>query len=168
MKKLSIAFIALLLCTGISAKEKNNDKEKEAIKKVISEATEAFRARDFDKISKTYVHDETLVKTAAAKGGFNVNYGWDKIAENYKNNFKNNREPVTGKYEKVNFKIKVYKESAWAVHDELIEGGEGNTYKQVITHFLEKHNGAWKIVYMSNIRATSWDEPVVQLGNTKL
>lgn len=157
MKNLLVAIVALVISTGLTAKENNSGKEEEAIKKVITEATEAFRARDFDKISKTYVHDETLVKTAAAKGGFNVNYGWDKIAENYQNNFKNSPEPATEKFEKVNFKIKVYKESAWAVHDEIITGNDGSTYKQVITHFLEKHNGDWKVVYMANIRSSSWD-----------
>ncbi|MCY1720585.1 nuclear transport factor 2 family protein [Prolixibacteraceae bacterium Z1-6] len=157
MKNLLITLVAILLCTGINAKEKNSDKEKEAIKKVITEATNAYRARDFVKIASTYVHDESLVKTASSRGGFAVNYGWKKVAENYKNNFKNNPEPAPGNYKKVNFKIKVYEESAWAIHDEIIEGNAGNTYKQVITHFLEKHNDQWKVVYMSNIRATSWD-----------
>ena len=157
MKNILLAFIALIMCTGISAKEKNNDKEKEAIKKVITEATEAFRARDFDKIAATYVQDESMVKTAAAKGGFAVNYGWKQVGENYKNNFKNYPEPVSGKFEKTNFKIKVYKESAWVVHDEIIHGDNDTTYKQVITHFLEKHDGQWKVVYMANIRGSSWD-----------
>ena len=156
MKNLFILFFVLLLCTGISAQE-DNTKEKEAIKKVISEATEAYRARDFNKIAATYVHDETLVKTGAAMGGFSVNYGWKKVSENYKNFFKNNPDPVTGKYEKVNFKIKVYSESAWSVHDEVFTDPDGKTSKQVITHFLEKHDGQWKIVYMANIRALTWD-----------
>jgi ketosteroid isomerase-like protein len=105
MKNLFIAFIALVMCTGISAQEKSADKE--AIKKVITESTKAYRAKDFDKIAATFIHDETLVKTAVAKGGFNVNHGWDKVGENYKNNFKNNPEPAVGKFEKTNFKIKV-------------------------------------------------------------
>lgn len=156
MKNLFILFFALLLCTGISAQE-NNTKEKEAIKKVITDATDAFRTRNYDKIAATYVQDETLVKTAAAKGGFAVNYGWKKVSENYKTAFKNNPETVPGIFEKVNFRIKVYTESAWTVHDEIVHGTDGSTYKSVITHFLEKHNGQWKIVYMANIRGSSWD-----------
>lgn len=157
MKKVLIVLVAAFLYTGISGSEKvNNEKEKAAIKKVITEATEAFRARDFDKITATYVHDESLVKTAAALGGYNVNNGWNKISENYKTNFKNNPAPVSGKFEKINFRIKVYNECAWSVHDEIIHPESGDKYKQVITHFLEKHEGHWKIVYMANIRASSW------------
>ena len=80
----------------------------------------------------------------------------DILSENYKNNFKNNPAPVSGKFEKINFRIKVYNECAWSVHDEIIHAEEGDKYKQVITHFLEKHKGQWKIVYMANIRASSW------------
>ena len=156
MKNIFIAFIALLMCAGISAQEKNADKE--AIKKVITDATDAFRTRNFNKIAATYVQDETLVKTGVAKSGFNVNDGWKNVSENYKTAFKNNPETVPGKFEKVNFRIKVYAESAWAVHDEIVHGDDGSNYKSVITHFLEKHDGQWKVVYMANIRASSWDE----------
>jgi len=157
MKKLLFVIVTFLLCIGISAKEKNNEKEKEAIKKVITESTNAYRARDFNKIAATFIHDETLVKTGAAAGGYGVNDGWKKISENYKRNFKNNPETASGKFEKVNFRIKVYAYCAWSVHDEIISLQEGVKYKQVLTHFLEKHKGEWKIVYMANIRASSWD-----------
>jgi hypothetical protein len=43
------------------------------------------------------------------------------------------------------------------VHDEIIQGDNDTTYKQVITHFLEKHDDKWKIVYMAIIRSSSWD-----------
>ena len=87
MKNLLIVCFALLLCTGISAKEKNKDKEKEAIIKVITESTNAYRARDFNRIAATFVHDESVIKTGAAKGGFMVRTGWEEIASNYKNSF---------------------------------------------------------------------------------
>ena len=157
MKNLFIAFIALLLCTGISAKEKNNDKEKEAIIQVIKESTNAYRARDFNRIAATFVHDESVIKTGAAKGGFMVRTGWEEIASNYKNSFTTSPDPITRKLEKNNFKIKVYKESAWAIHDEIQPLENGTTAKQIITHFLEKHDGKWKIVYMSQIFVSSYD-----------
>ena len=155
MKNLFIVLVVFLMTTGITAQEKNS--EKEAIKKVISEATEAYRAKNFNKIATAYVHDNSLIKTTASLQGHSEVYGWKEVSENYKNFFKNNPDPVTGKYEKVNFKIKVYGESAWSIHDEVFTDPEGMTSKQVITHFLEKHDGQWKIVYMANIRALTWD-----------
>jgi ketosteroid isomerase-like protein len=157
MKNLLMAIIALVMSAGISAKEKNNDKEKEAIKQVITESTNAYRARDFNRISTTFVQDESTIKTGAAKGGFMYRTGWENIGSNYKQNFTNNPDPVTRKLEKTNFKIKVYKESAWAIHDETQPLENGTSSKQIITHFLEKHDGKWKIVYMSQIFASSYD-----------
>ena len=75
----------------------NVTNDEEAIKKVITDATDAFRTRNFDKIATTYVQDETLIKTGAAKGGFAVNEGWSEVSENYKTSFKNNPETVPGK-----------------------------------------------------------------------
>jgi ketosteroid isomerase-like protein len=158
MKNLLLILVSILLSMGVSAQTKVDvEKEKAAIKKVITEATEAFRIRDFDKIATTYVHDETLIKTGAALGGFQVNNGWGVVSENYKTMFKNNPEPVPGKFEKVNFRIKVYDDVAWAVHDEIVHRENGDTFKSVITHFLEKHDDKWKVAYMANIRSSSWD-----------
>jgi len=157
MKNLLIAILAFVMTTGISAKEKNNDKEKEAIIQVITESTNAYRARDFNRIAATFVQDESVIKMGAAKGGYMFRTGWEDIGSNYKNIFKNSPDPITRKLEKTNFKIKVYKESAWAVHDETQPLENGTTAKQIITHFLEKHDGKWKIVYMSQIFVSSYD-----------
>jgi len=159
MKNLLIIIIAIVMSSGISANAKKNDKDKEAIKQVITESTNAYRAKDFNRIAATFVQDESTIKTGAAKGGFMYRTGWEQIGSNYKQNFTNNPDPISRKLEKTNFKIKVYKESAWAVHDETQPLDNGTNSKQIITHFLEKHNGNWKIVYMSQIFVSSYDAP---------
>lgn len=158
MKNNLFVFVALLLCTGISAQNNvDTAKEKEAVKKLITESTNAYRARDFSRIAETFVHDESVIKTGASKNGYMVRTGWEEIASNYKNTFKNNPDPIVRKLEKTNFKIKVYKESAWAIHDEIQDGANGQINKQIIVHFLEKHDNQWKIVFMSQIFASSYD-----------
>lgn len=158
MKAYVLVLIAVLSYSNISAGEKNPEKEKEAIIKVITESTNAYRARDFDRISATFVQDETTMKVGSAKGGFFVRPGWEKISTNYKNNFTNNPTPITRELKKSNFRIKVYKESAWAMHDETQPLADGNTSKQLIVHFLEKQKGEWKIVYMSQVFVSSYDD----------
>lgn len=157
MKSYLITFIGVLMYTSIAAGEKNTEKEKEAIIDLITESTNAYRARDFEKISKTFVHDASILKTGAAKGGFFVRTGWEEIASNYKNNFTTSPAPITRSFEKTNFKVKVYKECAWAMHDESQILEDGTISKQIITHFLEKKGNNWKIVYMSQIFVSSYD-----------
>jgi ketosteroid isomerase-like protein len=158
MKNFVTVFIAVLMCSGIYAGEKNLEKEKEAIIQVITESTNAYRARDFEKISTTFVHDASTIKTGAAKGGFLVRSGWEEIAANYKNSFTTSPTPITRNLDKTNFRVKVYKESGWAIHDESQILEDGTISKQIITHFLEKHDGKWKIVYMSQIFVSSYDD----------
>ncbi len=157
MKTSIITVFIFSLFTGFCVANVADEGEKDAIKKVITEATDAFRARDLNKLKEAFVNDETLVKTGARITGYGVDHGWDNVEKRYKNMFKNQPAPRSGTYEKINFKIKVYKDSAWAIHDEILKNEEGDTFKQVISHFLEKHNGKWKIVYMANIGAGSWD-----------
>jgi len=46
---------------------------------------------------------------------------------------------------------------AWAIHDEIHYNNDGAELgKQIITHLLEKQEGKWKIVYMSQIIAYSY------------
>ena len=155
MKNLLITTIALLMCAGISAQDTSH--EKEAIKKVIAELTNAFRARDLNKLAATFVEDETATKLRVSKTGYSVINGWEDISALYKQSFTNNPEAVTGNLEKMNYKIKVYGESAWAMHDEIQNGADAGVNKQVIVHFLEKHDGKWKIVFMSQISTSSYD-----------
>lgn len=119
MKKLNLFLIAILLCWGVSASEKNTEKEKKAIIQVITESTIAYRARDFNRLAATFVQNESTIKTGAAKGGFIYRTGWEDIGSNYKQVFANSPDPIKRKIDKTNFKIKVYKESAWAIHDEI-------------------------------------------------
>jgi hypothetical protein len=67
--------------------------------------------------------------------------------------------PMTLKFLKTNYKIKVYKESAWAVFDESVQNSDGEiTSKNVGVRILEKVNGEWKIVFLGGVGTSSYDE----------
>jgi len=157
MKKFTLVFIGIFLFSGISfANKKKAEKEKAAIIKVIEDGTKAFRARDI-KIMDTYVKDENTVRLGVSKNGFGVARGYSHLESGYKNNFKNNPNQITAKYEKVNYQVKVFKESAWAIHDQINHQSDGNKNKQIIVHFLEKVHGNWKISYISVLNASSFE-----------
>ena len=163
MKKIIFSLLALMLIAGsICCQEKIDiEEEKKAIIAVIEEETDAFIDRDFDRLAATYVQDETNIRLQARKSNYRYLVGWEELGSGFKEFFENNPEPSTDKAEKINFKIKVYKESAWAVNDEVKYDDEGEvSSKLIVVRFLEKVNGEWKIVYLSFVDTTSYEEEV--------
>jgi hypothetical protein len=161
MKKIIFSILALSLIAGSISGQKKIDieKEKEAIIAVIEEETDAFRNRDFDRLAATFVQDETNIRLAAGQSGYSYYAGWEQISSGYKESFKNNPEPYTGKHVKTNYKIKIYKESAWSIFDEVRYDGGGEVINKGIgVRFLEKVDAEWKIVYLSGVSTSSYEE----------
>jgi len=160
MKKYLPLFISIILLTGLSSQGKENaEQEKEAIKKVIQEQTIASSNRDLNLLTSYWVQDESAVRMFSGKNNYNMLSGWKEIDNSYKNGVKNNPEPAKIKKEYSDFKIKVYKESAWAVFNEKTYDSEGKLVNvQIGTRFLEKKDRKWKIVYMAFINTSSYEE----------
>ena len=162
MKKYLWTLFAIILLAGTSCQEKIDiEKEKKAIIAVIEEETVAFIARDYDRLVANYVQDETNIRLQASKSGYSYYVGWEELSSRFKLYFENNPEPGTGKAVKTNYKIKVYKESAWAVFENEGFHSAGRftelTGKGIDVRFLEKVNGEWKIVYLSSVNITSYE-----------
>lgn len=162
MKKYVLTLFALILLAGTSCQEKIDiEKEKEAIKIVLEEETNAALDSDFDRLAATYVQDETNVRLSASKSDYLYVVGWEELGSGFKEYFENNPEPGTGKFENTNYKIKVYKESAWAIYDQVMYNSEGEvTWENIGVRFLEKVDGEWKIVYLSFVNTTSYEEEI--------
>lgn len=137
----------------------NDEKEKEAIIAVIEESTNAYKARDFERLSAVWIQDESIVRLNSGKYGYSYSNSWAEIGQAYKQLFEEHPDAITTKYEKTNFKIEIYKKSAWVVHDELIYDSENEyQYKQFGVHLLIKRKGEWKIVYLSYVDTSTYDE----------
>jgi hypothetical protein len=162
MKKYLLLFSAIILFAGISAWMGTDvEKEKNAIQAVIEEETNAFLAKDFDRLAANYVQDETNNRLSASKSAFSFNAGWKDVSTMFKNYMANGTIEVDNKYVKTNYRIKVYKESAWAINDELFTNTKtGESSKLIGVRFLEKVNGKWKIVFLSVVNTSSYDTPV--------
>ena len=160
MKKNLLALFTLILLVGTSCQEKIDiEKEKEAIKAVIEEQTNAFTDRDLDRIAATHVNDETFIRLAANKDGYYYVIGWEDRRLQYEEIFKNNPDTLLYKFVNTNYKIKVYSESAWAVYDETWYDSEGESLSMNLdVRFLEKINGEWKIAYLGVVNTTSYEE----------
>ena len=172
MKKLLFTFIAFSLMTGASCQKKADiEKEKEAIKAVIEEETDAYIAGDFERQSETYVQDETIVRLAPDKNGHVYYVGWEDLSTYLKSGTEEGLERFGNysnpKNKKTDYRIKVYHESAWAVFNEdwdMDYQGETLNFIGPGVRFLEKVNGEWRIVYMSEINKSSLEDEDEEVG----
>ena len=163
MKKIIFSILILMLIVGSnSCQEKINiEEEKKAIIAVIEEETDAAFDKDFDRIAATYVQDETNIRLTAGENSYVYAVGWEEISSGFK-------EYVEGEYlqksnlVKTDYKIKVYKESAWAIFYDIRYENEVEKVKGVGVRFLEKVNGEWKVVYLSTVMISSYEEKVVE------
>jgi hypothetical protein len=147
-----------LIFTSCQTKRKV-EKEKEAIIKVIEESTNAYKAREIKRLDSIYLHDETTTRLNAGRHDFVYRKGWEEIRTAYKEMFEAHPLAITTKYEKTDFTIKVYRKSAYAFHDEVIYDSEYEyQHHQIGVHFLEKVKGEWKIVFLSYIDSSSYEE----------
>jgi hypothetical protein len=164
MKKIFYSILAMSVFAGSTSCQKKVDieKEKEAIIAVIEEQTHANIDGDFDRLSNTFVKDENTIRMSSMKAGYTFREGWDIIGPVYEEWLKERWSDYTNrKHEKTNYRIKVYPNSAWAVFDEKIERdykGEHQEFQSIGVRFLEKVNGEWKIVFLSQVRISSYEE----------
>ena len=158
MKTLTLLLFSSLLFFGISCTDTVDiEKEKAAIIAVIEEETDAFYARDAERLNAVYPADGNATHLNAAKGGYGYTTEWDGGAQ-FKEFFENNPDPVENTEVKKNYRIRVYQGAAWASYDnESYDENGVLTSASKHDQFLEKQDGKWKIVYMSILRTESYD-----------
>ena len=157
MKVKLISFVSIVFLAGVSCTSRIDlKKEKEAIIAVIEEETDAFYARDFDRMSAAHVQDETEIRIDVGRYGHTISRGWGDAS--LKDFFLENPEPSTNYEKKTNYQIKVHPGSAWAVYDNDAYSSEGQLLdKSVHIQFLEKVDGRWKIANMTIVNASSFE-----------
>ena len=166
MKKTISVLIAFLLIANYSCKEKIDvAKEKEAIMAVIEEETASYYASDFERWRATYLQDSTNIALFPSKSGFSYYSGWDSISSNIKPTIVSKKE--ASKEVKTPIRIKIYEGSAWIVFDNNTFNNKGESVNdQMVSCFLEKNDGKWKIVYRSSIGVLSYYESDAFLINS--
>ena len=148
MKKLIILSLFLTCCFVCNA-QTNNEKEKEAIKKVLLDEAKFFAANDAENLLSLHVQDSTDARLA----GTNLYVGWDNIKallNRYIDRNKKNTTFQNPRNKKENLIIKVNGNSAWAVMDNIWlweEDGETKNQSNYQISFLEKIDGQWKFSF---------------------
>ena len=154
MKKYVLAILALVLLAGTSCQKKVDiEKEKEAILALITEETQAYHDKDYERFAACYVQDESNIRILGGENEkMSYTVGYEKVGSSFKELFENDPEPTPNNEVKKNIKIKVYNDCAWVVFEEedFTDEGESNG-KGIGTNFLEKVDGKWKIAYLSRV-----------------
>lgn len=163
MKKYVFALLAIVLLAGTSCQEKIDiEKEKAAIIAVIEEETNAYLDRDFDRQNECFIQDETAVGILAGKDG--LYDGWEIISAAYKSIYENSPDPTNLKVKNENYKIKVYRDCAWAVYDEYtVNENDSISSGPRCIKFLEKVDDEWKIVLMTGLSREDTNEVVSEV-----
>ena len=161
MKTQLLTLISLVLLAATACEQKIDvEKEKAAIIAVIEEETNAYVDADFDRLANTYLQDETCTRLSAGENSYNLVEGWETMGSNFKDGFEN-REPgyENLKFEKKNYKIKIFNNGAWATFDEDVSYDfEGNHVEitMIGTRLLEKIDGQWKIAFVGIVNTSSY------------
>jgi hypothetical protein len=134
----------------------NYEKEKEAILDVIENESKAFWKKDFEEYASFWVHED-YIRTHGwwEAGGVTVVSGWEERGKRTKSHMENSPEEnstaTTVKRENIN--LRIYEDVAWMTFDQYGEDTGDPTMDMPglsrETRILEKHNGKWKIVYVS-------------------
>ena len=120
MYKYVLAIFALVLMAGTSCDQQVDiEKEKEAILALITEETQAYHDKDYERFAACYVQDESNIRILGGENEkMSYTVGFEEVGSSFKEWFENNPEPTPNREVKKNFTIKVYNDCAWIVFEE--------------------------------------------------
>ncbi|MCK5781956.1 MAG: hypothetical protein KAH10_05165 [Flavobacteriales bacterium] len=153
-------FISIFIVASMfsCSRSQNLGKEREAIISVIENQTKAHLSKDYEAESNTFVQDESTIILISRQNWYGYAVGWEKLSKSIKINIDKDPKPLTETFKNTDYKIKIYDRSAWVVYDENSYNAKGDSIRKVINvRFLEKVDGEWKIVYLSDVDVTSYE-----------
>ncbi|HTV68873.1 MAG TPA: helix-turn-helix transcriptional regulator [Rhizobiaceae bacterium] len=153
-----------------------NDRDVEAILKLLRAESEAFWNKDIEAYKRCWVNAPYVRRTGWwSLGGVTWRVGWDEIERRTREQFaafpEKNATPETMWRE--NMVIRVGKDMAWVSYDQhATDQGEPIIDMPGLsreTKILEKHEGEWKLVYLCYLHRTThqMSSAVVQIDGER-
>jgi DNA-binding CsgD family transcriptional regulator len=137
----------------------------EAVKKVIWAETRAFYNKDFEALSRCWVHAPYIRRLGWwTRGGVTDHWGWETIGGRMRRGMLTSPEPNSTAKEvrHENEVVRVSGNMAWATFDQYApDTGDPDFDMPGLcreARVLEKHDGEWRIVYHTYVHHTA--EPV--------
>lgn len=167
--KTSALFFAVILTVSLISCNRTIDyeKEKQAIIDVVNGETQAYMDVDFEKLISYYVKDSLNFRLTTGADDYVFLEGWDQVEAFFREDMIENDPnlPINThvKVEKDNFRIKVYKESAYVICDEKWTYTQPDEMIEINSRqvrFLEKVDDEWKITFLSFIGTSGYEEEI--------
>lgn len=156
-KPIYLAFLVAFSCAPPSQNVDSIDfeTEKQKILEVIGNETKYYFEENYEAWRNCFL-DTSYVRYYGYWEGFKTKLrlynGFDTLDQIKKAQFKRGSTLWAGSYEeRINKNIRIYKDIAWITFDETSFDNKTQEVlgRSVGTRILEKHNGEWKIVYLS-------------------
>ena len=170
MKKIIFSCLALMLisCIAFSQNKTDIEKEKKAIKAVIVELLNDRSEWNFEGYVDAWVDEPYSFISWAGKDGQKF-IDWEDWKKNGKEEFASElKAEEEGGYsltlEPFDMTIHVYKEAAWAhfknnwIKDYKENGKTEDLGETFLILSFEKHDGEWKVAYLSAVISHSYSE----------
>jgi hypothetical protein len=138
------------------------DKEREAIIEVIKEETDAYLARDYERLSATHMHDSLNMRLTAGADNWEFIQGWEDVGKFLMSDMTEDdlsADHIT--VEKSNYRMKIYPGSAFVFFDQKWISKFGDVVVELNSiqmRFLEKIEGEWKISCVSFIGTSGYTD----------
>ena len=167
MKKYLIPLVLLVFFAGTSChhQEKiDNEKEKEAILALITEETNAYHDKDFERFAECYVQNETNIRILGGEGEkISYTVGWEKVGSDFKEWFENNPDPTPNNEVKKNFPLKFRCGTQCPSHLLLSSFLIGNTIKGRCCYNLSATGCADRVVGWGKWLSLLWSRTLASL-----
>ncbi|MBW4439068.1 MAG: nuclear transport factor 2 family protein [Pleurocapsa minor GSE-CHR-MK-17-07R] len=126
----------------------------QAVMAVIEAETTAFWMKDYAAWSACWLHAPVVRMMGWwARGGITATYGWDDLSATMRRVMQANPvpNPASARVRREHVNIRVSEHMAWVTFDQYgADTGEPDMDMPGLSHetrVLERHDGAWKIVY---------------------
>lgn len=148
MQRILLLLVLILGPSWLSAQ--NAREEKEAIKQVIWEETDAYFSQDYQAWRKCWVHNESISWTAATRDGVTQYRGWNHLSRAFLEIMKGGPHKHQILFKQYNFDIHLYENGAFVTFEQNM----GSRSQEM--RVLEKINGKWKIVAAQVVYNVGW------------
>jgi len=150
--------LVVIMTANNSCQNIDNQKEIEAITKVILAEGEARQNNDFELFSECWAHEPYILNYWAINWGCATIKGWEKLSEVFKTDNQGKPDPeIKIRRERIN--IHINGNVAISDFDLYIDNFPGGDLESKANVTLEKLNDSWKIIYLNVIFDKSFNKP---------